>query len=106
AIQALARREQRRPLTVLDIATGDGDVPIALFHRAARAGVQLQIDACDISKHAIATAPPDAPVEFFSADVLSAAFPPPGRGPYDVVMCSLFLHHLPNDQIVRVLECM
>src|SRR5438034_10056800 len=34
-------------LRILDVATGAGDVPIRLWHRARRAGMAWRIDGCD-----------------------------------------------------------
>src|SRR5437763_3343791 len=38
-----------RPVRVLDLATGGGDVPIRLWRRARRAGLPLEVEACDVS---------------------------------------------------------
>src|SRR5918912_1375115 len=40
-LAALARETAPRPLRVLDVATGGGDVPIRLWRRARRAGLDL-----------------------------------------------------------------
>src|SRR5437764_159157 len=53
AIAALARAESGRPIRVLDIATGGGDVPIRLGQRARRAGVPLELCGVDASATAI-----------------------------------------------------
>src|SRR5439155_20407366 len=42
-----------RPLRVLDVATGSGDVPRQLRDRATRDGLEFRIDACDISPVAV-----------------------------------------------------
>src|SRR5947207_3208402 len=60
-------RSLGRPLRVLDLATGAGDVPIGLWRRAARAGLDLQIEGCDVSPRAVAYARQQA--ERFRADV-------------------------------------
>ena len=100
----LARR-LGRPIRVLDVGSGGGDVPLRLWRRARRAGLDLRIDGCDLSpvavEHARARAAADgADVQFFLGDVL--------RGPaltgYDAVMCSLFLHHLGEEEAVGFLR--
>src|SRR3954467_13806277 len=48
-IANLARSSKPAPLRVLDIATGAGDIPIALWQRAKRAGVNLEIHGIDIN---------------------------------------------------------
>ena len=106
-LETLAR-QRGAPLHVLDIATGFGDVPVALWHRARKHGVALRIDACDVSDTAVGiaavrAAEQHAPIRFFRADVLHDPFPSCRGNSYDVVMCSLFLHHLSDEQAVMVL---
>lgn len=95
------------PLTVLDLATGGGDIPIALHRIARRAGTNLSVDACDLSPTALDHARQladraDAPIRFFQLDPLNEPLP----AGYDVITCSLFLHHLTDDQAVHLLEKM
>lgn len=88
-----------RPLKVLDVATGSGDVPRGLLRRAARRGVALEIAGCDISPTALDEAARQAPgVRFFRHDALHDRLP---TG-FDVVTCSLFLHHLSEDEAVAL----
>ena len=90
---------------MLDIATGGGDVAIDLVRRARREGLALDVHACDISATALRFAAEqaecaDTNVRFFHLDVLAEA--PPAR--YDVITCTLFLHHLSDAQIVALLK--
>jgi 2-polyprenyl-3-methyl-5-hydroxy-6-metoxy-1,4-benzoquinol methylase len=105
-IAALARKVAR-PIRVLDLATGGGDVPIRLWQRARRAGLTLALEGCDVSPVAVTYATElarrrGAEVRFFATDVLAGDVP---TG-YDVVLCSLFLHHLSEDQAVTLLRRM
>ena len=107
AIRQLARQFPTVRLRVLDVASGGGDVPIGLWRRARRAGVQLEIVGCDVSPLAVETATAQAArcganVHFQVHDVLGGPLPPG----FDVVMCSLFLHHLTPGQAVSLLEKM
>jgi 2-polyprenyl-3-methyl-5-hydroxy-6-metoxy-1,4-benzoquinol methylase len=95
AIARLARAGGGLPIRVLDLASGGGDVPIALAKRASRAGLPLEIAGCDVSPEAVRFARKQAEgmgasVRFFPLDVMREAIP----AGYDVVTCSLFLHHL------------
>jgi 2-polyprenyl-3-methyl-5-hydroxy-6-metoxy-1,4-benzoquinol methylase len=110
-IRDLCRARRRsgddRPVRVLDIATGGGDVPARLWRRAKRKGLAVEMAGCDVSplavEHARQTAARlKADVSFFPLDVLTEPIP---TG-YDVVACSLFLHHLTEDQAVIVLQKM
>jgi 2-polyprenyl-3-methyl-5-hydroxy-6-metoxy-1,4-benzoquinol methylase len=89
-----------RPIRLLDVATGSGDVAEALAVRARKAGIALEVAACDVSTTAIEEARRTHPgVKFFNHDALHAALP---KG-YDAVCCSLFLHHLSIDEGVALL---
>lgn len=101
-LAALARTTG--PVRALDVATGSGDVPVRLWHKARRAGLPLTIDGCDRSPVAVAQAQrravaSGADVSFFTADALTDDVP----AGYDAVVCSLFLHHLDEPEAVRFL---
>jgi SAM-dependent methyltransferase len=102
AIARLAQKQQ--PVRVLDLASGGGDIPIALGRRAAQAGLDVRVDGCDISPRAVAYARERAArkgmgVGFFECDVLAGPLP---EG-YDVLISSLFLHHLSESEAVALL---
>jgi len=109
-ILKLARANSlERPLTILDIAAGGGDLAIRLASLAERDGVSVMIDGCDISPTAQDFATDQAAaarrdnVRFFQCDALQQPFP---RPEYDVVMCSLFLHHLNEADAILLLQRM
>jgi SAM-dependent methyltransferase len=104
SLAELIGRKRGGPVRVLDLASGGGDVPIALAHRAARAGLDLRIDGSDFSPVAVEYAGRRAEhagvaVRFFRLNVLEESIP----NDYDAVMCSLFLHHLEDDEAVSFL---
>jgi SAM-dependent methyltransferase len=95
------------PLRVLDVATGAGDLPIALSRLARSRGVALELAACDVSPRAVERARLAAErsgerVETFVHDALQGPLP---EG-FDVVTCSLFLHHLADDDAAATLARM
>jgi hypothetical protein len=103
----LARRTPGRPLRVLDLATGGGDVPLGLWRRARKEGISLQIEGCDLSPFAVAQATASAAragagVRFFVHDAVRGG-PLPG---YDAAISSTFLHHLNEDDAVALLRLM
>ncbi len=104
-IRALAREHAPRPLSLLDVATGSGDVPVAIGRRAAAAGVPLEIAACDINRGALALAQDRAAragvqARLFAHDIVTDALP----DRFDIVTCSLFMHHLRDAETVSVLR--
>lgn len=107
ALASAARTAGDRHFRVLDIATGGGDVPIRLWRRAHREQVRLKIDACDISETAIRVAQRHAQsagvgIRFFRLDLLQE----PILDEYDAVICSLFLHHLDDEEAIELLRLM
>jgi 2-polyprenyl-3-methyl-5-hydroxy-6-metoxy-1,4-benzoquinol methylase len=106
-IFAGARRWSVQRLSMLDVATGGGDVPIRLWHKARRAGLELVIAGCDRSPQAIAYAQRNArarraDIDFFPWDVVENSLP----GEYDIVSASLFLHHLDEKRAIELLRAM
>jgi SAM-dependent methyltransferase len=98
-------RSLGRPLRLLDVATGAGDVPVGLWQRAQKAGFALDAAGCDLSPTALEhahgqAAAAGASVRFFRWDALHDPVP----GEYDVVTCSLFLHHLDGPEAVILLR--
>jgi 2-polyprenyl-3-methyl-5-hydroxy-6-metoxy-1,4-benzoquinol methylase len=96
-------KKLNRPVRILDVATGSADVPAGLLAKASRAGLQLEVAGCDISPTAIATATANCRAgRFFVHDAILEPLP---TG-FDVVTCSLFLHHLSADHAVILLRRM
>ncbi|PYK69065.1 MAG: hypothetical protein DME45_04050 [Verrucomicrobia bacterium] len=89
---------------ILDVATGSGDIPRLIVDFARRQNVSVRIDAIDQQSSTIEIArrlSTDFPeIEFFSANLFE--WNPPER--YDIVLCSLALHHFSEDDAVRVLQ--
>ncbi len=103
-IREMAAAPGHGPVRVLDVATASGDIPIALRKRARAEGLAISFDACDISERAIGVATERAKrsgvdVCFFRADVLHDELP---QG-YDIMMCSLFMHHLKEPGVLWLL---
>jgi 2-polyprenyl-3-methyl-5-hydroxy-6-metoxy-1,4-benzoquinol methylase len=106
-ICALARVIAPQAVRVLDLATGGGDVPCALWKKAQRAGLNVHVAGCDLSDRAVAYALErarrlGASAHFFQLDALNGEIP----GDYDVLTTSLFLHHLQEDQAISLLRRM
>jgi SAM-dependent methyltransferase len=107
ALAQLARELSPRSPRILDVATGAGDVPIRLWQRARRAGLDFHLEGCDISPVALEqararAAQHGATLRFFEYDALNG----PALTGYDAVMSSLFLHHLDEAQAIMLLRRM
>lgn len=103
-IRALAVAQAPQPLRVLDLATGGGDVPVRLALLARRAKLPIDFAGCDVSATAVDVARQRArragvAVSFFIRDLFAGELP----DGYDVLTCSLFLHHLDENEAVELL---
>jgi 2-polyprenyl-3-methyl-5-hydroxy-6-metoxy-1,4-benzoquinol methylase len=91
-------------MRVVDLATGSGDIPRLIVRYARKVGAEVKIDALDRQ-----------PATLEIARKLSAAYPEisyketnildwlPAEA-YDMVLCSLALHHFSDADAVRVLQ--
>jgi 2-polyprenyl-3-methyl-5-hydroxy-6-metoxy-1,4-benzoquinol methylase len=107
-IRAAASHAAPRPLRVIDLACGGGHVLLDLARRAARARVSVEWLGWDVSPVAVDYARTLAShrgvkgVRFERGDTLRDQLP----GGMDVVVCTLFLHHLGDDDAVALLRRM
>lgn len=92
-----------RPLRVLDVATGSADVPVAVLSWAKRRGRRVDVVGLDLHAATLAFAAEAAGpgVPLVRGDALALPFADRG---FDVVMTSMFLHHLPDALAVAVLQ--
>jgi 2-polyprenyl-3-methyl-5-hydroxy-6-metoxy-1,4-benzoquinol methylase len=108
AVREAASAVGARPLRVLDVACGGGHVVVSLARRAARNGVPIELTGCDVSPVALDFARTLAErtgvkgVRFVRADALRD----PMLDGIDVVVCTLFLHHLTDADAATLLRRM
>ena len=90
-------------LRILDLATGSGDIPRLVVDYARRVGAAVSVDAVDQQPSTLEIArrlSGDYPeIEFTEGDVLTFE-----REPYDIVLCSLALHHFSEADAVTLLR--
>ncbi len=98
----LKRVPRGQPLRILDLATGSGDIPEELSRWARRNGYDIQFVLTDISPAILEVARQRIIKaglgEAFSFAVCDACSSPFGDKEFDVVLCSLALHHLDRKQ--------
>jgi 2-polyprenyl-3-methyl-5-hydroxy-6-metoxy-1,4-benzoquinol methylase len=91
-------------MRIVDLATGSGDIPRLIVHYARKIGAKVEIDALDRQ-----------PATLEIARKLSAGYPEISYhetnildcGPanaYDIVLCTLVLHHFSEEDAVNVLR--
>jgi ubiquinone/menaquinone biosynthesis C-methylase UbiE len=92
-------------ITVLDVASGEADVPRALIAWGRKRGFDIRVTALDRSTRALTAARRAAQVDdrlrFVCADVSRLPF---ADDTFDYVTCALFFHHLADDEIVVALQ--
>jgi 2-polyprenyl-3-methyl-5-hydroxy-6-metoxy-1,4-benzoquinol methylase len=91
-------------LRVLDLATGSGDIPRLVVDYARKVGAKATVEAIDqqsstleIARGLSANYPE---IDFIQGDVLFFG----EEGQYDIVLCSLALHHFDERAAVQLLE--
>ena len=104
----LAARRKLNRLRVLDLASGGGDVSLSLARSIQRRGVAVELHGWERSEPAVDYAIAHAKrlgqseVQFKVRDVLND----PIDEEYDAIVCTLFLHHLENEDACRLLTKM
>jgi SAM-dependent methyltransferase len=91
-------------MRIVDLATGSADIPRLIVDHARKIGAKVEIDVLDRQSATLEIARrlsdnyPE--ISFVEANILE--FEPPDR--YDIVLCSLVLHHFSDEDAVRVLR--
>lgn len=100
-----ARRTQGRPLRVLDVGCGEGDMLRRLHRWGARAGIALDLVGLDRNAQGIqaarAATPASTQIQYREADIFD-----PDLGQFDVILSALFTHHLSGPEIIRFIHVM
>lgn len=108
ALKELVVQHDLDKLTILDLACGGGDVALSLARLARADNIAVTLQGWDVSATAAAYASKRAArlgisnVTFFERDALSDVV----SRSFDAVICTLFLHHLSETQVVTLLQRM
>jgi len=99
------RRGER--ITMIDFATGSADVPLAIVAWGRRRGFDIRVvgldfhqQTCELARAATRHEPA---IEIVRGDALD---PPFDAGSFDYGLTSMFLHHLSDDDAIKVLSAM
>ncbi len=95
-----------RPIVVIDAASGYGDMSRKVDRWAARNGLNIKFIGVDMNPWAARSAAeatdPARPLQWVTADLFDFH----AEGGADIIMSSLFTHHLPDPQLVRFIRWM
>ena len=89
---------------IVDLATGSGDIPRLIIDYAQKIGAKVEVDALDRQSATLEIARklsgnyPE--ISYIDANILE--WQP--ADPYDIVLCSLALHHFSDEDAVRLLR--
>ncbi len=100
-LDAVVARTGATSLSVLDVGAGGGDMLARIAEWGARRGVAVELTGLDRSPWAAGfAARAGVPARYMTSDLFEHA------ETHDVVLCSLFAHHLDDAQAVRFLRWM
>jgi 2-polyprenyl-3-methyl-5-hydroxy-6-metoxy-1,4-benzoquinol methylase len=92
--------------TVLDVATGSGDIPVTLARWASRERIPARWIGVDASAHALGRAAERSAAAGIALELHRAEATRPLPASADIVISSLFMHHLARAQAVDALRAM
>ena len=92
-------------IRIIDLATGSADIPRAILRWASKHNHNVQIVAVDRHPVTVATAAAnsDPRLQIIQADAFDLPFAPAS---FDYALTAMFLHHLDEPEITRVLRTM
>jgi ubiquinone/menaquinone biosynthesis C-methylase UbiE len=93
-------------IDIIDLATGSADIPRAILAWARKRKLDVHITAVDrhpVTVRVAAEGCEDPRLRVVQADVFDLPF---NDCSFDYALCAMFLHHLDEEQIVRVLATM
>ena len=105
AVRALAGEPES--LSLLDVGTGGADIPLALIADASTRGVRLRVVGLDsrpevleaaVRAHPVVASTPDLDLQL--GDGLALPFE---DGSFDIVHCSLVVHHQTPDEAIALM---
>ena len=96
---------KNKPITILDLGCGNGDMLRVVAKLGKKMGYTFKLIGVDANLHTIriaeslSTKYPE--IRYLKQDVLSPEFK---ELSYDIVLCTLFLHHFTNGEIEKLLS--
>jgi SAM-dependent methyltransferase len=105
-LETVRGKTRGAPLRILDVGCGYGDSLRRIENWARERGVEVELTGIDVNPDAIAIAsqasPPDSAIRWAAADVFEYRT----ASQVDVVVSSLFTHHLRDEELLRFIAWM
>lgn len=96
----------KRTIHIVDVGCGGGDMLRMVERWANRSGIAVKLTGIDLNPYAAPAAAERTPPQSKIAWITGDAFSYQPEVPIDLVISSLFTHHLPDEEIVRFLAWM
>lgn len=97
--------KQHKPLRIVDVGCGFGDMLRQIAKWSGKRGIPVALTGIDINPHSTKAAREATlgkyDIQFVTGDLFSC-----WKDEIDIVISSLFTHHLPDEEIVRFLSWM
>lgn len=93
-IERVAEKTGRKDFSLIEIASGEGFVPRRVSADLASGGIRLQLTLLD---RVLSHLPKNGSVPKLAGDALALPF---SNSSFDLVSCSLFVHHLSPEQAI------
>mgnify|MGYP001162770916 CR=1 FL=1 len=107
ALESLVGAAPSNSLSILDLGTGAGDIPLAMVRWAERRGIDIKITAVDFNPAIVAWVGKqvhDVPqIEVRQQDVFALPY---AAASFDIVHAGLFLHHFSGERLESLLQTM
>ena len=103
--QLLKNCYANKTITILDIGCGDGEILRKCADLSKKLGFQFELIGLDANPHILNTAREKSKshtnIKYQTVDIFSKDATIPE---HDIALCTLFIHHFPNDSIVQLLR--
>ncbi len=104
-VSQVVARQQLDRFSLLDVATGSADIPVAIARWAARQGLQASISATDLSEQVLASARANCAafpnIQLERQDALALSY---DEQSFDLVLCCMAFHHFSPEDAPRLLS--
>lgn len=105
-LDLVSSRYPGKTLRILDIGFGFGGALRAAHQWAVEKGVNVELTGVDLNPWAKEVAEEETPKEFGVRFLVGNALTFSGDGEFDVIINSLFMHHLDDEEIVDMIRWM
>ncbi len=104
-LRLIKQMDRHKKIEILDLATGSADHPLALVHLAKKVGRHVEITAIDYNPQVLKIAREQTEsfenIKLQQKDILNLDYVSQN---FDIVLCSLTLHHFSLEQAVHILK--